>query len=254
MRWGGVWLGGCMAVWLLGCAPRTEPVTVFAAASLTDAFRAMEPEFERAHPGLKLRFNFGASSQLRTQIQQGARADVFAAADNIEMRPLLPAGLVTAPRTFARNRLVLVTPLSNPGQVRSPIDLARPGLRVVMAGEAVPITRYTRQALRRLSRIEGYGPHFERRVAESVMSGEANVRSVLAKVELGEADAGVVYETDAATSGRVRTVPLPEAANVTVEYPIAVVTASRQPAAAERWVTFVLSPPGQAVLKRFGFR
>ena len=251
------WVCGCMGVWVslgTGCAPQPKTLTVFAAASLTGAFRAMQPEFERTHPGVKVRFNFGASSHLRTQIEQGAPADVFAAADYVEMRPLVAARSVTVPQTFARNRLVIVTPLTNPGRLRTPADLARAEVRVVMAGEAVPIARYTRRVLLNLGRLEGYGLRFQRRVTQKALSREANVRSVLTKVELGEADAGIVYETDAAGSSRVNTLRIPEPANVTAEYPIAIVTATRQPKAADAWIAFVLSRAGQDVLKRYGFR
>lgn len=233
---------------------QSRTVTVFAAASLTDAFRSLQPAFEKHTPGVKVRFNFGASSQLRTQIEQGAPADVFASADHAQMQPLVSAGLVSPPRTFARNRLVVVVPSANPGQVRSARDLARPGLRVVTTAESVPIGRYTQEALRKLSGTPGYGADFARRVNANVASRETNVRGVLAKVELGEADAAIVYETDARSSTRVKSLPIPATANVLAEYPIAVVTATRQRPAAEAWTRFVLSPEGRAALHRFGFR
>jgi molybdate transport system substrate-binding protein len=228
-------------------------ITVLAASSLTDAFQAIQPEFEKASPGVKLRLEFGASSTLRTQIEQGAPVDVFAAADQEQMQPLMKAHLVEAPRPFARNRLVLVVPAANPGRIAAPLDLTRPGLRLVTTVEAVPIGRYTQELLRKLARTPGYPADFARWVNRNVVSREANVRAVLAKVELGEADAAVVYATDARFSRRVKVIPLPPAANVTAIYPIAVVTRSSNRREAETFVRFVQSRAGQQVLRRFGF-
>lgn len=245
---------------LIAAAARPAPsapartVTVYAAASLTDAFNAVGPEFERSQPGVKVRMNFGASSMLKAQIEQGAPADVFASADMPNMAPLAESRRVLAPQTFARTRLTLVVPASNPGRVRSAHDLDRRGLRVVITGEAVPIGRYSEQALQQLSRQPGYGADWLKRVHANVLSREANVRSLLAKVELGEADAALVYETDARSTRRVRSIPLPPAANVDAAYPIAVVADSPNRGAAEAFVRFVLTGRGQATLHRFGFR
>src|SRR5205085_1176481 len=131
-------------------APARKPsrtLTVFAASSLTDAFNALKPVFERTHPGVTVQYSFGASSTLRLQIEQGAPADVFASADSEQMQPLVRRHLVLAPQTFARNHLVVAIPAANPGKVRSVPDLARPGLRLVTTNPAVPIGRYTRQVL-----------------------------------------------------------------------------------------------------------
>lgn len=234
-----------------GAGGRT--LTVYAAASLTGAFNALEPTFEKANPGWQVRFNYGASSTLRTQIQQGAPADVFASADYDQMKPLADAKWVLAPQTFARNRLALVVPAANPGRLHGPQDLARPGLRIVTTTDVVPIGRYTQQLLANLARQKGYPPDFARRVNGIIVSREANVRSVLAKAELGEADAAVVYETDARASRRVKTIPLPPAANVTAEYPIAVVAGSPNRPQAEAFVRFIRAKEAQAVLRRFGF-
>lgn len=247
---------------LLAAAPVAVPpagagervITVFAAASLTDALRALAPEFAKASGGVKLRNNLGASSALRTQIEQGAPADVFASADREQMEPLVRARRVETPVTFARNRLVFVTPLSNPAGLRSLKDLGRPGLRLVATSEAVPVGKYTREILERLARRKEYGRDFPRRVTANVVSREPNVRGLLAKVELGEADAAFVYETDARASKRVRTFPIPEAVNVVAEYPIAIVTGAAHRPDALAFVRFVRSARGQAVLRRCGFR
>jgi molybdate transport system substrate-binding protein len=251
------WIGllGSLAALISSRLPAQErTITVFAAASLANAFSAMQGEFERANPGTKVRFNYAASSLLRTQIEQGAPADVFAPADYAQMRPLEAARLVAAPRTFARNRLVVAVPASNPARLRSVRDLARKGLRLAATGEAVPIGRYTQEVLKKLSATRGYPRDFAARVNANVVSREANVRSVLTKVELGEADAAIVYETDTRVSRRVRSLPIPEAANVLTEYPIAPVLRTPDRARADAFVRFVLSPRGRAILKRHGFR
>jgi molybdate transport system substrate-binding protein len=235
-----------------GSAQPAKPLTVFAAASLTDAFNAMKPQFEKEHPGTEVRLNFGASSQLRTQIEQGAPVDVFASADTVQIQPLVGAKLVGAPVIFARNRLVVALPSSNPGRVRSLRDLARPGLKIVTTAESVPIGKYTQQVLEKLGAENG--ADYTQKVNANVVSRESNVRGVLAKVELGEADAAFVYETDAASTRKVSVIKIPEKSNVIAEYPIAVVNAARDRPLAEAWVRFTLSRSGKGTLKRFGFR
>lgn len=247
---GGLVAGGARS----GAAQPERQLTVFAASSLTDAFNAMGPDFERANPGVRVRFNYGASSLLRTQIEQGAPADVFASADYAQMQPLAAAKKVDAPRTCARNRLVTVVPAGNPGKVNRLQDLARPGLRVVTTAPTVPIGRYTQEVLEKLGRTHGFPPDFAARVNASVVSRETNVRGVLAKVTLGEADAAIVYETDARTTARVKLIRVPEAANVIAEYPIAAVTGTRAHAEAGAFVRYVLSSKGRGVLKKYGFR
>lgn len=229
-------------------------VTVFAASSLTNAFNELGPAFQRAYPGQQVRFNFGASSALRSQLQLGTPADVFASADYEQLEPLQKAGLVGAPNTFARNRLTVVVPKENPSKLRSPRDLARPGFRLVTTAEAVPIGRYTQVTLRKLGSQPGYPPDYVNRVNRNVASREPNVRAVLAKVELGEADAAIVYETDARASFRVKAIPIPEKANVMAEYPVAVVSASGNKSGAEDFIRLLRSSTGRAVLKRYGFR
>ncbi|HEU4752501.1 MAG TPA: molybdate ABC transporter substrate-binding protein, partial [Armatimonadota bacterium] len=185
-----------LALAMLLPARAAGPVQVYAAASLTDAFNALRPEFERANPGTTVRFNFGASSTLRTQIEQGAPADVFASADRAQMEPLVGGKLVETPARLAGNRLVVVLPSSNPGRIASLKDLARPGMKVVATAASVPIGRYTQEVLRKLGRMPGYPAGYAAAVERNIVSREPNVRSVLAKVELGEADAAFVYETD----------------------------------------------------------
>jgi molybdate transport system substrate-binding protein len=231
-----------------------KTLTVFAASSLSDAFTDLGKQYEAANPGWKVTFNFGGSSQLRTQIDQGAPADVFASADYSQMESLVKTKRVGAPQTIARNRLTIVIPARNPGKIRSAQDLTRKGLRFVTTAENVPIGRYTQEVLDKLSGVRFYNAGFAEKVNANVVSREANVRSVLAKVELGEADAAIVYESDARTSNKVRTVEIPRQANVTALYPIAVVLDSAHPKEAERFYKLVLSHRGSRTLRRYGFQ
>lgn len=251
----GLWLALAACLARSGSTqPHRGAITVFAASSLTQVFNEIGPAFQRAHPEQPVRFNFGASSALRSQIQLGAPADVFASADSEQMAPLQNAGLVTSAAAFARNRLAVVVPTNNPARLRSPQDLARPELRLVTTAQAVPIGRYTQEMLGRLGRERGYPSDFAARVNRNVVSREPNVRAVLAKVELGEADAAVVYETDARASSRVKAISIPEKANVIAEYPVAVVAASANRPGAEAFVRFLRSTSGRAFLKQHGFR
>jgi molybdate transport system substrate-binding protein len=261
----GLLLGGLLALSLVGATPgasapaaaQSGELTVFAAASLADAFDELGGLFESQQPGSRLRFNYGASSQLRAQLEQGARGDVFASADQPQMDQARAAGLIAgdAP-VFVRNELVLIMPRDNPGRIESLADLARPGPRLVTTGPQVPIGAYARQVLAKLGDDPAYGADFAPRVLANVRSEEDNVRAVVAKVQLGEADAGIVYTSDVTPSvaPEVRTLAIPEAVNVVASYPIAVLQGARQPALAQRFVDLALSDAGQAVLARHGFQ
>jgi molybdate transport system substrate-binding protein len=230
-------------------------VSVFAASSLTDVFRQIGAEYTRTHPGVAVEFNFQSSSALVAQLEQGAPGDVYASADAANMQRAVDRGLIEgAPVTFARNRPVIVVPADNRARISSVADLAQPGVKLVLAGPDVPIGAYARQVLDHLAADPAYGPAYRNAVLDNLVSNEANVRAVLTKVELGEADAGIVYQTDAAVSGRkVRTIALPEAANVVASYPIAAVHASANRAAAEAFIAFVTGPKGQRLLAAAGF-
>jgi molybdenum ABC transporter, periplasmic molybdate-binding protein len=228
-----------------------KTVTVFAAASLRDVFGTLGTTFEREHPGSKVQFNFAGSQELRAQIENGAPADVFASGDAKHMDAARKAGLVDAPKRFATNAPVIVVPADNPGKVRSLEDLASVK-RLVIGTPEVPIGAYTFQILDRAK--SRYGSDFPSRVQARVVSRELNVRQVLTKVTLGEADAGIVYRTDARSAGdKVRMVEIPAELNVLAEYPIATVTRAPQPALARDWVALVTGPAGQATLKAAGF-
>ena len=228
-------------------------LTVFAAASLTDAFVEIGQAFEGSHPGANVVFNFGGSQNLRTQLEQGAQADVFASASQKEMDAVVAAGLAApgAARTFVTNQLVVVLPNGNPGAVQTLQDLARPGLKLVLADEAVPAGRYAREVLDRLN--AKYGASFRDDVLANVVSNEDNVKQVLAKVQLGEADAGIVYASDALAASELITIAIPAQANVVAEYPIAALAGAPSPALAAEFVDFVLSPEGQSILRKWGF-
>jgi molybdate transport system substrate-binding protein len=238
-------------------APATaqEPgtLTIYAAASLSSAFEELGAAFRRSHPDVELRFNFAGSQQLAVQLEHGGRADLFASADERWMRYAADRGLLAqAPRIFARNRLVVVAPAGE-GPVRRLADLARPGIKLVLAAEAVPAGKYSRAMLARLEGAPGIPRDFARAVLANLVSEEENVRGVAAKVQLGEADAGVVYASDVTGSPRLRAIPIPDDRNVIADYPIAALRGSASAAPAEAFVGLLLGPEGQGMLQRHGF-
>ncbi len=223
-------------------APPTDPassdLTVFAAASLTESFTELGKDYEKAHPGAKVTFSFAGSQALVQQVQQGAPADVVALA-NAKTGKELAAELSGAPQTFAKNRLAIVTEQGNPLGITTLAELADPSYKVVLAAPAVPVGMASAEALNRAG------------VAVKPVSQEQDVKAVLQKVRLGEADAGIVYVTDVKAAGAdVSGTGLP---GITNTYPIGVVNRSGHPEAASAFVNFVLSPDGQAVLARYGF-
>ena len=231
-------------------------VTVFAAASLTEAFTDMKKTIEAANPGTTITLNFAGSSNLRTQIMQGARADVFASADAPNMDQVVKAGDISGQtQDFVQNRLVVLLPKGNPAKITRLQDLAKPGLKLVLAQEQVPVGNYARQVLAKLSADPAYGTDFEAKVLANLASNELNVKDVVAKVQLGEADAGIVYASDVTPSVRVATttIDIPDQFNVVANYPIGVVKSVQNPDGARAFITFVLSPAGQAVLQHYGF-
>jgi len=230
-------------------------LTVFAAASLTDAFGKMKTDLEAAHPRLSIAYNFAGSQTLVTQLKEGAQTDVFASADTMQMNAAITNGSIDGnPVTFVHNRLVIVTPKDNPAGIASAADLAKPGLRLVLAQAEAPVGRYARQAICAMhGDTTTYGEAFADHVGGNVVSEEENVRDVLAKVQLGEADAGIVYVSDAASAGDdVQRIDIPDAANVLANYPIAAVNGGNR-ALADAFIVYVLSLDGQATLADFGF-
>ena len=229
--------------------PEPLRLNVYAASSLTDAFTAIERAFEAAHDDVDVALSFAGSQVLRLQIEQGAPADLFASANPDHARALRAERLLRGVRPFAASELALIVPLDNPAGIESFGDLTA-AERLVIGTENVPVGRYTRAALRRSA--AALGLEFEATVLSHVVSLENNVRLVRAKVELGEADAGIVYRTDAVASTRVRTIPIPTDLNVRAEYVIGIVTGGdAEPA--EHWISFLLSPEGRAILGEHGF-
>jgi molybdate transport system substrate-binding protein len=215
-------------------------IKVFAAASLTAAFTMLGEQYSSANGGAKVTFNFAGSQALATQIQQGAPADVFASADVPNLDKV--KDLVGTPQSFASNRLAIVVEQGNPKAVEGLDDLADPDLKVVLAAEEVPAGKYAKQVLDQAG------------VAVTPVSREDNVKAVVTKVSLGEADAGIVYVTDVTAGGdKVEGVAIPEDQNVTATYPIATVKASQAPEAAQAFVDLVRSAEGQQVLQEHGF-
>ena len=228
---------------------------MFAAASLKKAFAEVQTAYEAANPGTTLTLSFDASSALRTQIEQGAPADVFASADMANPQKLVDGGFATGPVTsFAGNTLTVIVPAANPGGVATPADLARAGLKVVAAGDDVPITKYANQLIGNLAGEAGYPADFAAKVRANIVSEEDNVAAVVAKIELGEGDAAIVYGTDARNSTKVTPVAVPDGANVPATYGAVAVKASSNPEAAAAFVAWLAGPDGQAILAKHGFR
>jgi len=231
--------------------PGSATITIFAAASLRDVFNELGAAFEKEHPGVKTQFNFAGSQDLRTQIEQGAPADVFASADTRHMDAAHRGGVVDAPKLFATNDPVIVVPADNPGNVTSLADLTKVK-RLVIGAREVPIGIYTAQILDKAK--TWLGQDFPDRVQARVASRELNVRQVLTKVALGEADAGIVYRTDARSAGdKIRIVEIPPELNVIAVYPIAIVSRAPSAGLARAWVELVTGPTGQAALEAAGF-
>ncbi len=235
---------------------QTQSLTIFAAASLTDAFKSLRYHFSTSHQNVKIDFNFGGSQQLAYQIDQGAPADLFASADMRWMKKLVSEGMVDsgAVHIFAHNKLVVIVPAENQAGVNQLQDLARPGLRLIMADKSVPAGRYALEFLQKCGRTGVYDTSFQADVLRNVISYEENVRSVVTKVELGECDAGIVYHSDlfADKSFAVKPIKIPDELNVTASYPIAVLKESRNAVPVNDFVVFVLSPEGQNILKKYG--
>jgi molybdate transport system substrate-binding protein len=230
----------------------TTTLTVLGASSLSTVFPQIVALFTKSHPEVAFRWSFGGTDTLAAQIEQGAPADVFAGASTKYGDQLLGEGLIESPRAFATNQLVLVVPPENPAKITSPKDLTKPGLKLVVGADTVPVGSYTRTVLANLDAL--YGKGYDARALANVVDNEDAVSGVLQKVQLGEADAGFVYITDAAAAGdAVMAIPLPDEAQATATYPIAVVKASAHRSLAAQFAAFVLSPPAQALLSKAKF-
>src|SRR5215212_6715401 len=219
-------------------------LTVFAASSLTDAFGELKANFEEEHPGTEVKLNFAGSSTLLTQLEQGAPADVFASADEAKKDAVVSDGLAEAPQTFARNRLTVIVPAGNLAGIARYRDLAK---------AEVPVAQYVKESLTKANAV--YGSDFSERVLSKVASREADVKAAANRVAVGDADATIVYTSDATPSlrERVEVIEIPEELNVVATYPITVLEGAQSPELAQQWVDLVLSDEGQRVLQSYGF-
>jgi len=236
-------------------APAEQKLTVFAAASLTDVFNEIGEQFKQQNPGVTFEFNYAGSQQLRTQLEQGAVADLFASANAKEMNNAIQSGLVLSgtQKTFVRNRLAVIVPKDNPGGIKELKDLAQPGLKIVLAAPGVPVGGYALTALDKMN--ADFGATFSQTVLSNVVSQEDNVKQVVAKIQLGEGDAGIVYSSDVtpAAAEKVMKLDIPDKYNVLATYPIAVLKAAPQADLAAKFMAHVLSTDGQVTLQKWGF-
>jgi molybdate transport system substrate-binding protein len=246
-----------------GASPLPTPtrvpgeLTVYAAASLRDAFKEIGANFEAANPGFKVVFSFAGSQQLAEQIGAGAPADVFASANKAMMDAVIKTGRVGGgtDKVFARNRLVVIVPGDNPARIRTLKDLAKRGVKLVLADKRVPVGGYSLDFLAKAARKPTYGATYSQTVLSNVVSYEEDVKAVFSKVALGEADAGIVYSSDvvADKAKAVRKIDIPNDLNTVATYPVAPLQDSPNRLMAQRFIDYVLSPEGQKVLVKYGF-
>ena len=233
-----------------------QELTVFSAASLTGAFSEIGRIFEN-DTGMAVAFNFDGSQALRTQIENGAYADIFASANKKQMNALRDAGLInnSSMVIFAKNKIALIIPKDNPAQINNLHHLARPGIKIIMGTRDVPVGDYALQIIARLGNDSAYGPDYEAKVLANVISQETNVNYVVTKVALGEADVGFAYVSDIREdlSGKVLKIEIPDEFNVIAEYPISVMGQSKNPSQSRDFINLVASDRGMAVLEKFGF-
>lgn len=235
--------GGTSAPASQGAAPQAQTLTVLAAASLTETFNALGKQFQTDHPGVTVKFNYAGSSDLAQQIVNGAPADVFAAASDATMKTVTDANLTAAkPVTFAKNVLQIATPPGNPKGIATFADLAKPGVKVVVCAPQVPCGA----AAQKIEKATN--------TTLKPVSEEADVKSVLSKVQTGDADTGLVYVTDVNSAGnKVQGVNFPEASQASTNYPIAVLKNAPAADLADQFVTMVTGEPGQKALEQAGF-
>jgi len=236
-------------------APAVTTLNVFAAASLKESFNVIAAKYTRAHPNITIKLNFAGSQILEQQIASGAPADVFASADQTNMQKAVDAGLVGNSQVFVKNRLTVIIPAANPGNINTLKDLSRKGVKIDIGAPAVPAGKYSLQVLARMAQSSNYGPAYENAVKANFVSQETDVKAVVNKVQLGEVDAGFVYVTDvtAAVSNKIKMIDIPDNFNVIAQYPIAVTKSSAHSNDARAFVQYILSPEGQAVLQQYHF-
>lgn len=234
-----------------------QSLTVLAAASLTAPFQDLGKEFETAHPGVTVEFSFAGSQALAQQLDQGAPADVFASASASYMTAAVKSNRVdqTTVQTFAYNRLVVIYPVANPAGIKTLQDLAKPGLKLDLEDKTVPAGQYSLTFLDKASKDPSFTTSYEANVLKNVVSYEDNVKSVLTKVSLGEADAGIVYVSDDTgdVTSKLGKLDIPDLLNIVATYPIAPISDSKNPDLAKAFVALVMSADGQAALAKYSF-
>jgi molybdate transport system substrate-binding protein len=239
-----------------GFAEEPKELTIFTAASLTGAFGEIGRLYTN-ETNISVAFNFDGSQSLRTQIENGAYADVFACANTKQMNALKQIQLMNNSSiiVFTENRLSLIVPKDNPAKISSLKDLAKPGLKIVMGTKDVPVGDYALQIINRLGNDSTYGPDYKTRVMANIISQETAVNYVVTKVALGEADVGFAYVSDVTKdlSSRIDKVDIPDEYNVIAKYPIGIVKESRYPAHSQDFIDLVMSEQGKAVLEKYGF-
>ena len=240
-------------IWVKGQHERS--LTIYAATSLTDAFERLTSEFLGSHPDSEFVLNFASSSKLAAQLIAGAPADIFASANSSQMDLVVADGRISedAVRSFAMNRLILIVPVDNPADIAGIEDLGSKSLLLVLAVTGTPIRDYTDAMLGSHNSV--YGDDFSERVLDNLVSEESNVRQVVARIALGEADAGIVYQTDVTDEvrGDVITIPIEDRHNQIATYPIATLDDSALPEFSEAFIAFVRSETGQSILRELGF-
>jgi len=238
-------------------ALQQKELTVFAAASLSGVMADIAKDYQLLHPGVKIVYNFDGSQALRTQIEQGASADVFLSANTKHMNALRDKGLMENATIglFVKNKLAVVTPVSNPANITTLKDLSKPGIKLVIGTKEVPVGDYARQILTKMANDTAYGPSYQEAVLSNVISEETTVTAVVTKVQLGEADAGIVYESDITPENhdKFMIIAIPDTFNVIAEYPAGVVKDSRNKDDASSFINYLKSDPGRATLAKYGF-
>jgi len=239
-----------------GFAEEPKELFVFTAASLTGAFTEIGQLFEK-ETNISVAFNFDGSQALRTQLENGAYADVFASANMKHMNALKKGGLMnnSSISVFTRNKLSVIIPKDNPAKISNLSNLAKPGVKIVIGTKDVPVGDYALQIINKLGNDSAYGPDYKTKVLANVISQETTVSYVVTKVALGEADAGFAYVSDVTQdlAAKVDKIDIPDEYNVIAEYPIGLLKESKYPAEAVEFTEFVKSEEGRAILEKYGF-
>jgi molybdate transport system substrate-binding protein len=238
------------------CAEQPKELAIFTAASLTGAFGEIGRMFENETNNI-VSFNFDGSQVLRTQIENGAYADIFVSANMRQMNALKSAGLMnnSSISIFTNNKLSLIIPKNNPGKIHNLIDLAKPGTKIVIGTKDVPVGDYAMQIINKLGNDSAFGPDYKKQVMANIISQETNVNYVVTKVALGEADVGFAYVSDVTEdlAAKIDKVEIPDNYNVVAQYPIGILKQSKYPAEAEEFIELVKSDNGMVILNKYGF-